>query len=108
MMMMSEAQMMSGICDALNTGGWLWSHHPDSRRLAGDPGMPDIIAVGHGDILCIEVKTARGRLSAGQKDWRTEILDTPAEYRLISPLNYDDAITDLAAGRIPPPPKEKI
>ncbi len=41
---MTEAQFRKQVTDLLTLYGWRWSYIPDSRRVQGYKGIPDIIA----------------------------------------------------------------
>ena len=85
--MMTEAQLQRTIMDALELGGWLYSHHPDSRRSAGGGGLPDLVAVHpkRGRLLFIECKSESGRLSKRQELWRRALQDAGAEVCVVCP-----------------------
>ena len=48
---------------------WLVAHHPDSRHLQGDPGLPDLILARGGVVIFAELKSEQGRLSDAQERW---------------------------------------
>lgn len=51
--------------------------------LEGDPGYFDFTAMRGGRLLLIEAKSGRGKLTAGQDEWRAQALLVPcAEYHL--------------------------
>lgn len=66
---LTEAQFQRQVTDLLTLYGWLWTHTSDSRTVQGHAGVPDILAVRDGRLAVIELKTARGRLRPGQRDW---------------------------------------
>lgn len=65
-----EADFLRAILDLAHQLGWLAAHHPDSRRLVGDAGLPDLVLAkpGH-DPWLWELKTDAGRVSRKQRDW---------------------------------------
>lgn len=71
----TEADYTRMVVDALQHLGWLAAHHPDSRKLVGSAGMPDIVAVRHGRLAFIELKVKGGRTSAEQVRWAKELDD---------------------------------
>lgn len=71
----TEADYTRTVVDALQHLGWLAAHHPDSRKLVGSAGMPDIVAVRHGRLAFIELKVKGGRTSAEQVRWAKELDD---------------------------------
>ena len=67
-----EQAVLEAVMEAARFGGWLACHHPDSRRMAGDPGLPDVVlAHPRRGVLFVECKARSGRLRAGQARWRT-------------------------------------
>lgn len=68
-----EADFTRSLVELLHVSGWLVCHHPDSRLLVGDAGLPDILAVRDGRLLAIETKSAKGRLRDGQQRWLSEL-----------------------------------
>lgn len=65
----TEAGLQSVLMEACAWAGWLAHHETDSRRTA--PGWPDLVAVDatSGRCLAVELKSARGRLTAAQTAW---------------------------------------
>lgn len=49
--------------------GWLVAHHPDSRHLQGDAGLPDLIMARGGQVVMAELKSTAGVLSEAQEGW---------------------------------------
>ena len=90
---MNEQDVMSALGEALTRGGWLWSHHPDSRRLRGSPGQPDIVAVHPktGCIRMIEAKGEGGKLSEAQQDWAAALGKNYSDqiYMLVKPHSLE-------------------
>ena len=65
---MTEAELLAevtALCDHL---GLLWHHDPDSRRVGGMKGFPDLLIVGR-TLLFAELKSADGAMSADQDLW---------------------------------------
>jgi hypothetical protein len=64
----TEKQFQDLIIEAAVANGWLVYHTHDSRR--SQPGFPDLVLAKPGRSLCfLEVKTAKGRVSAEQGKW---------------------------------------
>lgn len=82
---MSEAERQARITDALSMFGFLWQHVRPSvdvgrgkgwrTAISGDKGSPDLLAVHpeRGQLLLIEVKADKGRLTAEQQAWGTAL-----------------------------------
>ncbi|MFQ5813002.1 MAG: VRR-NUC domain-containing protein [Anaerolineae bacterium] len=65
----SEKEFLQMVIDLAHLNGWLCYHTFDSRRSAA--GFPDLVAVRGEtqEILFIEVKREKGRLSREQRMW---------------------------------------
>lgn len=75
---MSEAKISREIRDLLQMVGFaVWSTEQGYRKDPGGtrqtPGIPDLIVLGHGVCLFVEVKSSRGRLRESQKRFRDEL-----------------------------------
>jgi hypothetical protein len=59
---MSEDDLLVRVTDDLTVAGYRWTHHRRSDRgqLMGHAGFPDIVAVGYGRVLMLELKAERG------------------------------------------------
>lgn len=64
----------------LDLYGWRWFHAPDNRPSGRTgrvqrvrPGFPDYVALRGNELLFIELKTERGRLGPGQREWLDEL-----------------------------------
>lgn len=81
----SETTFRGAVCDLLTARNWRWSYIPDSRKVQGHAGIPDIIAVRGERLLFIELKTERGRLSPAQQVWHKALDFTAAESYVFRP-----------------------
>ena len=70
---MTERDMQNTIVEAAKRCGWLVYHTHDSRR--SEKGFPDLVLVRPPMVLFMELKSAKGRLSAAQKQWIGAIWD---------------------------------
>ena len=88
----SEKDWTQTVLDALRVQGWFAYHTFDSRR--SEPGFPDVVAVhpARKQILWVELKTAKGKLSAAQEAWGKALRDTGADYRVWRPADWDEVI----------------
>ncbi len=62
-------------------------HTFDSRRSA--PGFPDLIIAGPGGHLFAELKSAGGKLSPEQVDWKYALSAAGATYRVWYPHHWE-------------------
>ena len=60
---------------AADLGGWAVFHDGYSRR--SDPGWPDLVLLREGECLAVEMKARRGRVSAEQRRWISELGKVP-------------------------------
>lgn len=71
-----EREYAATIIDTAHVYGWLVAHHPDSRRLAGDPGLPDYtLAHARWGVLFVETKKPGKARSSAQMMWHDKIRD---------------------------------
>jgi hypothetical protein len=100
----TEAQLQDTIVLAARTLGYLAYHTIDARL--NEPGFPDLIIVGFGQMVVWEVKTAKGRLRPasvtkkgrwlpGQQDWLDAFAEAGIPQGVIRPGDLDDALTLL-------------
>lgn len=95
-----EDEVLAALIDAARFGGWLVSHHRDSRSHQGDPGLPDLVcAHPRRGVVFIEAKTRAGRLSDDQRRWR-KVLESQAVWLLVRPATLPDVVRWLTA-RVP-------
>ena len=72
----TEAEFIGAVIEMARLLGWRVHHGRPGRTvkgwrtpIQGDMGFPDLVLVRGGRLLFVELKTERGRLSEGQKDW---------------------------------------
>ena len=69
-----ESDVQRAIVQALSYAGWIVMHIPNQstrgrQRWPGlMPGAPDLVAVKHGRVLFLEVKTEKGKVSEKQSE----------------------------------------
>ena len=63
----TETQLQDLIVAAADLGGWLVYHTYDSRR--SRPGFPDLVMVRGDELIVLELKSAKGRVSPAQRAW---------------------------------------
>lgn len=73
-----ETAVLRAVRDFLELGGWLVVRH--HQTLGSHRGFPDLTALKDGRTVYIEVKTARGRLSAAQLSFREAVVAHGGEY----------------------------
>ena len=69
-----ESELQRAIVQVLAYAGWLVIHIPNQstrgrQRWSGlKPGAPDLVAVRHGRVVFLEVKTEKGKVSEKQSE----------------------------------------
>ena len=86
----SETEFQGSVLDLAELCGWLACHFHDSRRevrrrdgtrlFIGDAatsGFPDLVLVRPPDVLFVELKSEKGRITANQRKWRGALSQCP-------------------------------
>lgn len=88
---MSEAALQAQVVSLMNHLNWWNFHAYDSRRSRA--GLPDLVAIRGQRIIYRELKTARGRLSAEQREVIEMLTAAGADVAVWRPA-------DMVSGRI--------
>ena len=64
---MTEKELQTVVLSLAGVTGWLRYHTYDSRR--SHPGFPDVVLVRDGEMLCVELKSEKGRVTPDQRTW---------------------------------------
>lgn len=103
---MTEDQLQTGLIEALELGGWRWTHIRRSDGVTmGSPGLPDLLAC-HPDrdlVLAWELKDDRRQATPDQAAWLIGMRDRVVDARLIRPADYDTALAVILRGFVPGP-----
>ena len=100
----SEAEFQTAVVELAELCGWLLCHFHDSRRevrrrdgtrlFIGDKatsGFPDLVLVRPPEVMFIELKSERGRMTANQKKWREALSRcTGVRYCLWRPSDWGE------------------
>jgi hypothetical protein len=100
---MDEKTLQAQVVYELRRHGWLTHHtRPAQNRrgrwstpIQGVPGFPDVIAARGGQVLFLEFKATRGRLSADQERWRDVLRAAGQDWRLIRPADLQALYEEL-------------
>lgn len=86
---MTEKELQEAIIKEARTLGWLVYHTFDARR--SEEGFPDLILLHEttGRRLALEVKTAKGRVSAAQQDWLRAFVNCGIPAAVVRPCDRD-------------------
>ncbi|HAM40588.1 MAG TPA: hypothetical protein DCP69_04435 [Candidatus Omnitrophica bacterium] len=63
----TEREFLAAIISLAKLNGWATYHTHDSRR--SDPGFPDLVAVRGAQMLIMEAKREKGRVTPEQQAW---------------------------------------
>ena len=64
-----EDEFQEQIIEVAQLCGWMVAHHPDSRRMKGNAGLPDLILAKEGRVVFAELKSSTGTVSDAQQGW---------------------------------------
>lgn len=78
----SEKQIQAAIVKVLRTAGYsVWdTSQPHAAKIT--PGLPDLLVLGHGRLLFVEVKRADGKLTEAQRSFAHHCEATGTEHRV--------------------------
>ena len=72
----TEADLLAAVIELALLRGWAVHHCRPARTskgwrtpIKGTPGFVDLVLARDGRLLFVELKSARGKLSAGQEEW---------------------------------------
>lgn len=83
----SEKDWQAQVLELAGYYRWGWYHTYDSRRSA--PGWPDLVLVRPPEIIYVELKTNRGRLSRAQRAWLAVLEDCGQEIHVWRPRDFE-------------------
>jgi hypothetical protein len=93
---LNERDWQKLVVNYARLGGWMYHHELPSQRAhgrwtthaAGETGFPDLVLVHpSGQIMFVELKTAKGKLSAAQEKWRRRLMDAGLEVHVWRPAD---------------------
>lgn len=98
---MTELQLQQGVLECARRLGFMAYHTADARR--SEPGFPDALILGHGQLIVMEFKTQRGKVRAasltkrgrwlpGQQEWLDAFESAGVPAYLVRPERTSDAI----------------
>ena len=93
---MREADFQRLIVEAAGYLGYAVYHTFDSRR--SNPGWPDLVLLKQGHMICLEVKTERGRVRPEQVVWIAELDQVPGVTAMIVRPSQWDQVEALLKG----------
>ena len=85
---------MALVKEAAETCGWMFYHTYNSHR--SSPGFPDLVMVRPPDIIFVELKAEKGRVTQDQEEWGWALMGCPGvEYYLWRPSDWDELVEVL-------------
>jgi hypothetical protein len=86
----SEDHLKAKVIDLCKQLGLLVYSIPDSRRMEGSPGFPDLViaSVDGSGVLFVELKDQHGRLSEKQTVWKWALKASGEAWRLWRPSDW--------------------
>lgn len=85
---MRERDFQRLIVEAAGYLGYAVYHTFDSRR--SNPGWPDLVLLKQGRMICLELKTERGRIRPEQEVWIAALDQVPGvTARIVRPSQWD-------------------
>jgi hypothetical protein len=99
----SEAQLQQAIVEAARLFGWLVFHARPAQTkrgwrtpMLGDRGFPDLVVAKPERCLALELKSDRGPLRPGQREWLDSLHGALVDARLVRPTDLDDVLALLS------------
>lgn len=90
---MSERQLQDGLVAAARRLNYLvyftW------KSIHSPAGFPDLVICGHGKMIFIECKSAKGKPSEPQQEWLRTLREAGQEAFVVTPAEYDLVLADL-------------
>jgi hypothetical protein len=102
----TEAELRAVVLDRAAAAG-IYAHAiPDSRRVLGRPGFPDVLLATPKGIRFWELKTDGGQLSRAETQWKWMLQGAGAAWALRRPADLasgqvDFELAELLTGRHP-------
>lgn len=101
---MTEDELLTGVCDALAAGGWLYFHvrRSDVGIVQGNVGFPDLACVHaeRGLALFLELKAAAGRVAEWQQRWLDAMRAAGLDARVVRPTDYPALVNEIVGDRL--------
>lgn len=104
---MTEAELQAQVLELARTFGWRAAHfRPALTRhgwrtavTADGAGFVDLVLVGHGRVIFVELKSSTGKLTPEQELWRDALLTAGADWQLWSPRDISHIASTLSNRR---------
>lgn len=90
---MTEAELQSAISEMAAWLGYRLRYHTFDSRLSAK-GFPDLVLVGRGRVLFVEVKSEKGHLRPDQMEWYAGLLNNGAEAYVWRPEDWKNGTVE--------------
>ena len=88
-----ELELHNQIIRECRRRGWVYVHSNPTKKATNQPGTPDFIIYGPaGYVLSVECKTATGRLSKEQTNFKREVEALGHVYHIVRSLDHFNQI----------------
>lgn len=105
---MLEKDLQKGVVDVAKILGYLvqhtrvaWTGKGYRTPIQGNVGFPDLVLVGHGRCLFIELKCGRNTLSPEQSTWIEALRAAGQEAYVFTNRDWDEGIVEAVLRREP-------
>lgn len=96
---MTERDLQDVVIQTAQLYGWMVTHFRPAKTdrgwrtpLEGDAGFPDLVLARGGEVLIVELKSQRGKVSPMQELWAVAL---GGHYRLWRPSDIPDLVEEL-------------
>ena len=96
-------RLILGYAHSLNPAVYVL-HFPDSRRIQGDPGLPDLLLLGEHRLAWRELKCDGTQLRADQRRWKWRLESAGQDYAQWVPGDWHSGqiAAEITALNLPP------
>lgn len=101
---MWERQFQQQVIELAQLLGYRVAHFRPALRQSGrwatpvaanGAGFPDLVLVGRGRVIFVELKSERGRLTPAQSEWRDALIAAHAEWYCWRPSDWQQIVEIL-------------
>ena len=82
--------LVDEIATVADRHGVLWVYFPDSRKVQGHKGSPDLLLCGTHHMILREVKTYGDRMRPDQVRWKYQLLSAGADMNVWTPRDLEN------------------
>lgn len=86
---MTEAELLGQVVKLAERYRVYLAHWPDSRRMIGVPGYPDVTLAGTSGFMLAELKDQDGEVSPAQRRWKWQLQRCGIRWELWRPADLE-------------------